>query len=88
MITEVWVVLEGRKPLNENVGRDLNTFRIAILDGILNDSQLEVIVNARGGGLLRYESMMTDMAEGLTMEGKLGIKLFARYPLIPAEFKL
>lgn len=84
MTPEIYVVLDGRGVQNENVGKDLNTARLRILNAIFADQQLQEIVGANGG--ISYDGCVTDLARNRTMKGQLGISVTFSYPLIVAEY--
>jgi hypothetical protein len=84
MTPEVYVVLDTRGITNENVGRDLNTARLAILAAVLPDTQLQNIVGANGN--IVYDGCVTDLARNRTMKGQLGISVTFTYPLIRSEY--
>jgi hypothetical protein len=83
MTPEIYIVLNVRKPQNENVGQDLNTARAALLDLVLHDKQLLQIVGANGA--MAYDGCVTDLARNRTMKGQMGLSLTFIYPLIPGE---
>lgn len=84
MTPEIYVVLDVRGVQNENVGKDLNTARLAILNAIMTDGQLQDIVGANGN--ITYDGCVTDLARNRTMKGQLGISVTFTYPLLIAEF--
>lgn len=84
MTPEIYVVLDGRGVTNENVGKDLNTARLAILNVIFSDKQLQEIVGSNGG--ISYDGLVTDLARNRTMKGQLGMSVTFSYPLILAEY--
>ena len=80
---EIYVVLDERKPGNENVGEDLNICRMAILGAIWDDAVLQGIVGSNGQ--ITVDAVVSDLARNRQMQGQLGISICFRYPLIPAE---
>ena len=84
MTPEIYVVLDVRGVKNENVGKDLNTARLAILNAIMTDDQLQSIVGSNGD--ITYDGCVTDLARNRTMKGQLGISVTFTYPLIVKEF--
>ncbi len=83
MTPEIYVVLDGRGVTNENVGKDLNTARLAILDALMTDVQLMKIVGPNGN--ITYDGCVTDLARNRTMKGQLGISVTFTYPLLIQE---
>ena len=83
MTPEIYVVLDVRKPLNLNVGADLNLARRVILAAILPDSVLQASVGSNGN--IVYDGCVTDLARNRQMQGQLGISITFTYPLIPWE---
>jgi hypothetical protein len=80
---EIYITLEGRKPDNLAVGRDLNSIRVSILKAVLLDETLQGLVSSNGE--IRYESCVTDLARGQNMDGEMGLVISFAYPLIPKE---
>lgn len=83
MTPEIYVVLDTRGVQNENVGKDLNTARLTILNAIMTDEQLWEIVGANGN--ITYDGCVTDLARNRTMKGQLGISVTFTYPLLVKE---
>ncbi len=84
MTPEIYAVLDVRVPQNTNVGEDLNTIRMSVLNVIFTDSQLWDIVGANGN--ITYDGCVTDLARNRTMKGQLGISVTFGYPLKIEEF--
>lgn len=84
MTPEVYVVLDERGVQNKNVGKDLNTARLALLNLVFTDGQLQTIVGANGK--ISYDGAVTDLARNRTMKGQLGMSFTFTYPLILAEY--
>lgn len=83
MTPEIYIVLNVRKPGNENVGEDLNTARAAILNLVLHDATLVQIVGMNGQ--ITYDGCITDLARNRTMRGQMGMSITLTYPFIPNE---
>jgi len=83
MTPEIYVVLDVRKPLNLNVGKDLNLARMALLAAIWGDPTIQAIVGPNGA--ITYEEGVTDLARNRTMQGQMGISITFTYPLKPSE---
>lgn len=83
MTPEIYVVLDVRKPDNENVGEDLNTARREILAAILPDSELQALTGSNGG--ICYDAAVTDLARNRMMQGQMGMSITFSYPLMPRE---
>jgi len=81
MTPEIYIVLNVRKPQNQNVGEDLNTARAAVLNLILNDATLQTIVGANGQIL--YDGCVTDLARNRQMRGQMGLSITFVYPFFP-----
>jgi hypothetical protein len=84
MTPEIYVVLDVRGIMNQNVGQDLNTARRAILAAILPDQTLQDIVGPNGN--ITLDACVTDLARNRTMKGQLGISITFTYPLIRNEY--
>lgn len=83
MTPEIYVVLDVRKPLNKNVGEDLNTARAKLLNLVMLDPQLSQIVGANGD--IVYDGCLTDLARNRTMKGQMGVSFTFVYPLNPTD---
>src|SRR5665647_867478 len=84
MTPEIYVVLDTRGITNKNVGKDLNTARLAILAAVLPDTQLQSIVGANGN--IVYDGCVTYLARNRTMKGQLGCSITFTYPLLRNEY--
>lgn len=84
MTPEIYVVLDVRKPNNDEVGADLNTARALIIGKLINDATLKTIVGANGQ--IRYDGCVTDLARNRQMKGQLGMSITFVYPFVPREF--
>lgn len=84
MTPEIYAILDGRGVMNENVGEDLNTVRLAVLNAIFSDEQLQGIVGSNGG--IIYDGCVTDLARNRTMKGQLGMSVTFTYPLLMREY--
>lgn len=80
MTPEIYVVLDVRPVGNLNVGKDLNTARMAILAKVFTDEQLWGIIGANGN--ITYDGCVTDLARNRTMKGQMGMSLTFTYPLL------
>jgi hypothetical protein len=83
MTPEIYVVLDERKPLNLNVGADLNLARRVILATIWPDRSLQASVGSNGN--IVYDGCVTDLARNRTMQGQLGMSITFTYPIGPME---
>lgn len=83
MTPEIYVVLEDRKPRNENLGTDLSIARQAIITAIMLDKTLSDITGSNGQ--IVYDGCVTDLARNRVMEGQMGISVTFTYPFIPSE---
>lgn len=84
MTPEIYIVLDVRKPNNDEVGADLNMARALILGKLINDEALKTIVGSNGQ--IRYDGCVTDMARNRQMKGQLGMSITFIYPFVPREF--
>lgn len=76
MTPEIYVMLGGTP---EDVGGDLNLIRARFVKAVLTDATLrELTLDDRG---IRYEGCVTDLAEGRTMEGSMGLNFTFTYVL-------
>lgn len=82
---EIYISLDGRKPDNENVGQDLNAFRVLILKAIQADAVLDTLCCVRDGGEIQYRGCQTDLARGNPMNGEMGLDIAIIYPFQPSE---
>jgi hypothetical protein len=81
---EIYVVMDQREPINEGIGEDMNTLRIAILKAIMSDSELATLLGANGD--IQYNGCETDMASGRSMEGQMHLRMTFTYVLRTSEF--
>ena len=84
MTPEIYVVLDVRKPKNVLVGQDLGLARVAIINLILHDRDLQAITGSSGSIL--YDGCVTDLARNRQMKGQMGLSFTFSYPFIPDEF--
>ena len=84
MTPEIYVVLDVRKPKNVLVGQDLGLARVAIINLILHDRDLQAIT--RSSGSILYDGCVTDLARNRQMKGQMGLSFTFSYPFIPDEF--
>lgn len=77
---EVYIVLETRKPKNENLGQDLNAFRALVLKALLTTSAITDLCSN-----VFYAGSITDLAKERIMEGQVGIAIEYTYLLKPNE---
>lgn len=82
MTPEIYIVLNVRKPNNENISEDLGTARAAVLNLILNDAELSRLVGSNGQMI--YDGAVTDLARNRTMRGQMGLSITFVYPFYPA----
>lgn len=83
MRPEIFVLLEQREPKNENVGQDMNAFRIKILNAVNADTQLATLCTSNGS--IVYEGCLTDLATGRSMTGQMQLRFAFSYPFKPSE---
>jgi hypothetical protein len=83
MTPEIYIVLDVRKPLNENVSTDLSKARAALLSLVMLDQQLAQIVGANGE--IVYDGCLTDLARNRVMKGQMGVSFTFVYPLSPYD---
>lgn len=80
MTPEITLLL-GAAP--ENVGSDLNAFRVAFLKTVLLDATLITICGDNGE--IRYRGCATGLSQGRNMEAEMGLDISFRYPLFPTK---
>lgn len=83
MTTEIYIVLDQRKPHNEKVGEDLNLARAAIVFAMLTDRALQDLCGANGE--ICYDGCVTDLARNRTMQGQMGLSITFVYPFLLPE---
>jgi hypothetical protein len=83
MTPEIYLVLDVRKPLNENVGKDLSKARAALLSLVMLDPILSQIVGSNGE--IIYDGCLTDLARNRVMKGQMGVSFTFVYPLSPYD---
>jgi hypothetical protein len=83
MTPEIYLVLDVRKPLNQNVGKDLGAARAALLRLVMLDPVLSQIVGSNGE--IVYDGCLTDLARNRVMKGQMGVSFTFVYPLSPYD---
>ena len=78
MRPEVCVLTSGNA-----LGTDLNTFRLKMINAVLENDDLAGIVTQTGG--VQYQGCTTDLGQGRTMEGMMILHFEIHYPLLAAE---
>lgn len=69
MTPQVFILLKTKKPVNENVGQDLNSLRVKVIQAFANDATLRTLVGANGD--MTYDGCDTDLKTGASMEGQM-----------------
>jgi hypothetical protein len=85
MTPEVYIVLDVRKPHNENAGEDLNLARAQIMYALLTDRELQDLCGANGE--ICYDGCVTDLARNRVMQGQMGMSITFVYPFLLPELK-
>lgn len=83
MRPEVFILLEGAEPKNEEVGQRLNAIRRKIINAVNADTTLGQHVSNNGS--IVYEGCDTDLATGRSMQGQMQIRFAFRYKLSTGE---
>lgn len=79
MTPELYILLGAK---SENIGADLNLFRIQLIKAILSDQTLIGLVK---DGDIRFLGYTTGLASGRSMEGEAGISFQFRYMVHPSK---
>ena len=74
-------ILLGEVP--EDVGTELNRWRVRLLKAVLNDTALGNLVTTNGE--IRYEALAVSLQRGRQIIGEMGLVFTFVYPLKPAE---
>jgi hypothetical protein len=78
---EVYILLKEKRPKNEQVGQQLNAFRIAFMSRLWSDTTLATILGANGS--IVYNGLQTDLKSGSAMSGEMRLDFVANYVLKP-----
>lgn len=81
MHPQIFVVLDSRKPQNENIGQDLNTYIDAVTIAIAKDATLLTLLGSNGSMALK--SVETDLNSGDAAEGQAKLDFELTYVLDP-----
>lgn len=80
---QIFILLKSKKPRNELVGEELNSFRIAVLKALDADAELPALLTSNGE--FAYHGCLTDLQTGSTVEGQMQLQMSFVYPFIPSE---
>lgn len=78
---EIYILLKEGRPQNENVGQELDAFRIAFLKLMWEDATLAAILGPNGS--MVYNGLQTDLKSGSAMSGEMRLDFVANYVLKP-----
>lgn len=81
MTPEIFLML-GTVP--ENVGSEINAFRLLFLKAVLFDADLKTIMGSNGR--IKYNGCATGLSQGRNMEAEMGVMISFTYPFMPSEF--
>lgn len=84
MRPEIFILLEQREPKNENVGQDVNAFRVKVIAALSADTTLNTLLTNNGSVV--YEGCLTDTATGRGMTGQLQLQFAFSYPFKATDF--
>lgn len=83
MVPELYVILKEARPVNENVGLDLNTMRMKLSKAIVEDTELKTLLGANGG--INYNGCVTDLKSGSPLTGQMRMDFTYRYVFDPTS---
>lgn len=78
---EIYILLAEGRPRNEQVGQELDAFRIAFLKAVWEDVTLATIVGSNGS--MAYNGCVTDLKSGSALTGQMRIDFIINYTLKP-----
>lgn len=81
MRPQIWVSVKTRKPLNKEIGQELNLHRVNIISAIANDAVLLTEITPNGD--IGYEGFETDLKSGSTLDGTMRLDFAITYPMDP-----
>lgn len=86
MRPEIYILMDEKRPVNENndgvnIGTELNSFRIALMNILAKDAQLLALLGPNGN--IAYEGCVTDLKSGANASGEMRIDFTFTYPFVP-----
>ena len=81
MRPELYILLKEDRPVNVDVGEELNTKRIALVAAIAEDTALKALLGSNGGIL--YNGCVTDLKSGSALTGQMRLDFAFNYTFFP-----
>lgn len=78
MQPEIYILPKTKLPQNESIGNDVNSMRIAIVEALASDDELQVLCTS-----ITYLGMTTDFKSGMSMQGQARLNIAFVYALDP-----
>jgi len=83
MRPELYILLEEKSPLPDDVGPQLNAKRIALVAAIAGDMALATLLGSNGG--MVYNGCVTDLKSGSSLTGQMRLDFAYTYTFFPTE---
>jgi hypothetical protein len=81
MTPEIYILLKEDRPTNEEVGPDINAFRIALISAIASDAGLRALLGPNGS--LSFNGTTTDLKSGGQLAGQMKLDFSFNYVFNP-----
>lgn len=81
MSPELYIIMDEKRPTNDDIGPLLNAKRIALSKAIVNDAALKVLLGANGG--ITYSGCVTDLKSGSPLTGQMRLDFVYTYVFNP-----
>jgi hypothetical protein len=78
---ECYILMDENRPRNDQLGQELNAFRVAFLEKVWEDETLATILGSNGS--LVYNGCTTDLKSGSALSGQMRVDFIANYVLRP-----
>lgn len=81
MKPELFIIMDEKRPTNENIGPLLNAKRIALSKALADDAALKDLLGANGG--ITYNGCVTDLKSGSALTGQMRLDFVYTYVFHP-----
>lgn len=81
MRPELYILLKEDRPVNTDIGPDVNAMRIALVAAIAEDTALKTLVGSNG--TILYNGCVTDLKSGSALTGQMRLDFAFNYTFKP-----
>lgn len=82
MRPQFFVLLKDTKPQNENIGQDLNAYRVRLIEALASDTTLANLIGSNGD--IALAGVETDLKSGSSVAGEMRLDFNITYVLDPS----